>query len=264
MKTAIRGGLAAAVIALGLCAAATASAQTATQTTKVSNFEIVSVDGNHLVVRDQLGTRELTVPADFRFTVDGRSLAVSDLTAGMKGTATVTTTTTTRPVYVTEVKKGLILRRTGLSVDVRDEGGKTHRFTQAEVDARGIQIFLDGKPTRVASLVPGQRLTATIVTSAPPEVLTEQQVDATLAPTVAPAAEEPVAAAVEVPAETAPAPAAEAPVEAAPEVVAEEPAVEATPAPVEESSRTWLWLLLLLVAVLVIWLVARNRKKEKN
>src|SRR5688572_15765662 len=69
-----------------------------TVTTRQSDFELIAVDGNTLVVRDQNGTRELTVPPDFRFMVDGKPLAVSDLRAGMKGTATITTTTTVRPV----------------------------------------------------------------------------------------------------------------------------------------------------------------------
>ena len=39
------------------------------------------------------GDYQYTVPDDFRFTIDGKKLSVSELKAGMKGTATVTTTT---------------------------------------------------------------------------------------------------------------------------------------------------------------------------
>ena len=91
------------MLAIALLSPIATYAQTTT-TSRESNFEIIAVDGNYLVVRDQNGTRELTVPPDFRFTVDGKSLAVSDLHAGMKGTAVVTTTTTQRPVYVTTIK----------------------------------------------------------------------------------------------------------------------------------------------------------------
>ena len=89
---------------LALCVACTggAFAQTS-KSIDVKTFEIISVDGNHMVVRDPSGTRELTVPPDFRFTVDGKPMAVSDLKAGMKGTATITTTVTSKPVFVTEV-----------------------------------------------------------------------------------------------------------------------------------------------------------------
>ena len=94
-----RGVLVAALCALAMGASSGAFAQATTSTTtKVSTFEVISVDGNYLVVRDQAGTRELNVPSDFRFNVDGKPLAVGDLKAGMKGTATITNTTTVRPV----------------------------------------------------------------------------------------------------------------------------------------------------------------------
>ncbi len=144
-----------------------AVAQT-TSTTEVRNFEVISVVGNQLVVRDELGTREITVPPDFRFTVNGQSLAVSDLKAGMKGTAAVTTTTTSRPVYVTEVKEALVVKRTGTSIIVRDTGtGKSYHFNQKSINDRNIKLFLDEKPVKVTDLDAGQKITATIVTAAP-------------------------------------------------------------------------------------------------
>ena len=95
-----------------------------------------------MVVRDQAGTRELTVPPDFRFTVDGKSLAVSDLHAGMKGTAVVTTTTTQRPVYVTTIKQGTVTYQTARSIQIKEDNGVVHKFTQSEIDKRGIQLYM--------------------------------------------------------------------------------------------------------------------------
>ena len=74
------------VVALGLTFAGTSLAQTTT-TIVPRNFEVLAVDGNKLVVRDEKGTQEITVPDDFRFTVDGKKMAVSDLKPGMKGIA---------------------------------------------------------------------------------------------------------------------------------------------------------------------------------
>ena len=167
-------------VALEFALAGNASAQTTT-TVDVGNFEVISVDGNKLVVRNEKGTHEYTVPDDFRFTVDGKQLSVSDLRAGMKGTATVTTTTTIRPVVVTEVREAEVLRASDLSVTVREAGGDTRRFTQAELGDRGIRIVRDGQPVRIAELQRGDKLTATIITNGPPAVLTEQEVQATLA-----------------------------------------------------------------------------------
>ena len=167
-------------VALEFALAGNASAQMTT-TADVRNFEVISVDGNKLVVRNEKGTHEYTVPDDFRFTVDGKQLSVSDLRAGMKGTATVTTTTTIRPVVVTEVREAEVLRASDLSVTVREAGGDTRRFTQAELGDRGIRIVRDGQPVRIAELQRGDKLTATIITNGPPAVLTEQEVQATLA-----------------------------------------------------------------------------------
>lgn len=99
------------LLALAHCASGATQAQTA-QSTDVRNFEVISIDENDLVVRDQRGTHEYTVKPDFRFTVDGKSMAVGDLRPGMKGTATITKTTMVRPVYVTTVKMGSVVSQT--------------------------------------------------------------------------------------------------------------------------------------------------------
>ena len=86
------------------------------------------MDGNLLVVRLPEGTRELTVPDDFRFIVNGQPLAARELKAGMKGTATITTKTTVTPVTVTEVKNGTVVMRSGSNIIVRtDEGVRVSR-----------------------------------------------------------------------------------------------------------------------------------------
>ena len=85
-----------------VCMTATLTlAQTAATTTETKKFQIIAVDGNQLVVRLPEGTRELTVPDDFRFNIDGNMLSVRELKPGMAGTATITTKTTVVPVTVT-------------------------------------------------------------------------------------------------------------------------------------------------------------------
>ena len=53
-----------------LMMAVLASAQQQTTTTETKSFEVISVQGNDLVVKLPEGTRELDVPEDFRFVVD--------------------------------------------------------------------------------------------------------------------------------------------------------------------------------------------------
>ena len=59
--------LSALAMTLLIAGAASAQGTTASQTSEVIKFEVISVDGNTLVVRDQTGAREMTVPDDFRF-----------------------------------------------------------------------------------------------------------------------------------------------------------------------------------------------------
>ena len=166
-------------------AVASQAGQTTTSAQTTKSFEVLSVQGGQLVVKLPEGTRELTVPDDFRFTVDGKQLALAELRPGMKGTATITTRTTVTPVTVTEVKNGTVMQATGASVLVKtDEGFKN--FTQGDLDKRGVRIMRDGKAVDLSSLRKDDRLTATIITSKPPHVLTQKEVNASLA--AAPAA----------------------------------------------------------------------------
>jgi len=173
--------IALAVVGLLGLATLTALAQTKTTTTETKQFQIISVDGNTLVVRGAEGTREITVPEDFKLTVNGKPMPVSELKPGMKGTATITTTTTTKPVYVTEVKNGTVQQASGGSILVRTPAGFKN-FTQGDIDKRGVKIIKDGQPVQISDLHAGDKLTATIVTEKPPQVMTTRQVDAKLTP----------------------------------------------------------------------------------
>ena len=134
-----------AAIRLVLCgvlvcsAAAAASAQTTTSS-ETKKFQVISVDGSQLVVKVPEGTREMAVPEDFRFNVDGKMLSVQELKPGMSGTATITTKTTVTPVTVTEVKNGTVMQDSGASVIVRTENG-IKMFSQGDIDKRGIKIM---------------------------------------------------------------------------------------------------------------------------
>ena len=186
------GALAVAIVCL---TTVVALAQQST-TSETKSFEVLAVEGNQLVVRLPEGTRELTVPEDFRFMINGQPMSVRQLKPGMKGTATITTRTTVTPVTVTEVKNGTVMQSTGSSIIVRtDEGIKS--FTQSDVDKRGIKIMRNGQPATVTDFRQGDRLSATIITSKPPQVLTEKEVQATTSAAAtggAPAASAPRAA----------------------------------------------------------------------
>ena len=213
--------LIAAAFLLGLVTGTASAGQSTMTSTRTTQFEIVSVKGNVLVVKGPEGAREITVPPDFRFTVDGKSLAVGELKAGMSGTATVTSTTTVKPVYITEVKSAKVKQAFGNAIIVSSSDGGYKRFTEAEAKARGVKIMRDGKEIEFQQVRANDVLTAVFVTEQQVPTMTEQQVNATLAaakpatPAAAAAASTAKPAAAPAPTPAAAAPAA-APAAAAP------------------------------------------------
>ena len=168
----------------GLCAVflsvSPASAQKKTTTSEVRRFQVVSVDGNKVVVKGQRGSQEITVPDDFRFTVNGKKISVHELKPGMKGSATITTTTTVTPVHTTQVRNAEVVQASANSIIVRGAKG-FQMYTEGDVEKRGIKVYKNGRPVTFSDLHAGDKLTATIVTEGPPKVVTQREVQARLA-----------------------------------------------------------------------------------
>jgi hypothetical protein len=82
----------------------------------------------------------------------------SELKAGVKGTATVTTTTTVTPVVVTEIWRGVVAKTGFNSVTVLDDSdGQRKKFTHDQLKDRGLQIYRDGRVITVSDLNKGTR-----------------------------------------------------------------------------------------------------------
>jgi hypothetical protein len=246
-------------VGLGLCIAGAPLAQTQT-TVDVRNFEVLGVDGNRLIIRDQRGTQELKVRDDFRFKVDGRQMSAKELKPGMKGQATVTTKTTITPVTVTEVREASVVSTAGLSVTIRGTDGVRRRFTQSELDKRGIEMIKDGRLVRVTDLNPGDLVTATVISNQPPTVVTETEVDVKLAQAKAEPApdKKPSAAPASAPASPNATTVAQAAPPTTPVVAPVPPNTEIAP----QLSGSWLlWVVVLIaLAALVVYLVRRKKQ----
>jgi hypothetical protein len=72
------------------------------------------------------------------------------------------------------------MQASGPSIIVRTDDG-IKMFSQGDIDKRGVKIMRGGRAATISDFRNGDRLTATIVTAKPPVVMTEQQVQATLA-----------------------------------------------------------------------------------
>ena len=192
-----------------LCALAAGAAlgQGSTVTTEKRNFEIISVDGNRVVVKTDQGTREVTLPNDFKLNMDGKDVGLADLKPGMKGTAIVSTKTTSSPVVVTEVKNADVLAVSGNTIIVRGADG-IKKYTAQDVKDRNVSIMREGERVDISQLRPGDKLTATIITKQPPVVTTERAIkSASVSAPAAPAAAAPASASASSTKAAAPAPA---------------------------------------------------------
>jgi LPXTG-motif cell wall-anchored protein len=242
---------------LGIFTTGALLAQTKTAV-DVRNFEVLAVDGNNLVVRDERGTNIYIVPDDFRFKVNGKPMAAKELKPGMKGQATVTTKTTINPVTVTDVREATVVSTTATSMLVRGSDGVQRRFTQSDLDKRGVEMIKDGRVVRISQLAPGDQLSATIITRDAPTVEREVEVklaEAKMEP--APAKAAPAAA----PAAPAATPAAAT---TAPPVVASTTPVAPSSPPMKtappEQSQSWLLWLAIIAIVIVAYLFMRKKK----
>jgi hypothetical protein len=210
-----------------------------------TEYYVISVDGNTVVLQEQSGkAKQYTLPNDFQLTVDGKPVAVADLTPGMHGTATIAASTEARPVYVTTVKMGTVVSQTG----ARSRSGKSPARSIVSPRARptssGMQIYIDNKPVRVSNLQPGDQINATVVSVGTPEILTAQALDESLK-----ASGEAAKPASRARRRRRPRPrrrAAAAPVEEKPS---------------EATKQIWFWVLLVVIAAILAWMLVSNRKK---
>ncbi|HEY6507925.1 MAG TPA: hypothetical protein VIY56_07915 [Vicinamibacterales bacterium] len=247
---------------VGVAAVGSLAAQSSATSVETKAFEVIGVDGSTLVVRLPEGTREIAVPADFRFTVNGQQLSVRELRPGMKGTATITTRTTVTPVTVTEVRNGTVAATAGSSIIVRTDTG-VQSFSQGEVDKRGVKVFRDGVPVQLTQLRTGDRLSAVIVTSQPPRVVTEKEVQATTAAAAAATAAPTATRAAAAPGSSAPAAAPAARTSPAPAAAAA-PAAAPAPAPrtaLPQTASSWPLLGLASALALAAGLVLTIRRR---
>jgi hypothetical protein len=189
-----------------------AAALVAQQTSyEVKRGTVVSVFNDQLVVKLPSGeVKQLTVPAGFKFTVDGREVGLADLTPGTELTAVIKTTKTPETVRTTTVRNGEVVRVVGSTLTYREDGQ-----VKTVTVPSGFKFNVDGKQVGISELRPGYKLTAEVVTTSEKiETSRDLRVGGTTPPPppapapayVPPPAPEPAAAPAELPATASPLP----------------------------------------------------------
>ena len=148
------------VLAVAVCLASAAVAQTVIDTKVKSGTVIGKTDHSVVIKMDDGVVREFEVPAGRTATVDGKEVGLAGLKIGT--TLSVTFHTTTRPVEVKTVtiKDGEVVKVAGANLTTKEKDG-FHNY----VVPKGFKFLVDGKETGVENLGPGMKLNATIVTT---------------------------------------------------------------------------------------------------
>jgi len=166
-----------AAVALMMVVGSGALAQT-TMTYEVKQGEVVKVTGNNLVVKTPEGYREIEVPEDFRFVMNGQRLSVHELKPGMKLTAAITTTRTPIQIVTTELRNAEVINANGMSVVVKDQDGVQKIFTKQDFDGMGLALYKNGEPATSFDFRKGDRISALIMKEGPPLVVEEKRIAA--------------------------------------------------------------------------------------
>ena len=148
---------------------------------EIKNGVILGVNGNVLTIRGAEGVKDYTVPDDFRFSMDGKMLTVADLKPGMPIAAMITTTEKPISMTTTEVREAKVIHTIGTAFAVRTKDGETKKFSSKDIEKRHLVIYKDGKQISPYDLKKGDNISATIVTELPPQIITEQEIQAFVA-----------------------------------------------------------------------------------
>ena len=151
----------------------TTTQESATQQVQVENAEILSVNGNDLILKMSDGSiRHIAnVPDSARATVDGKEIGIKDAKPGMKLQKTITTTPI--PTVVTTVKtvQGRVFQvQPPSSVILTLENGENQQFNIP----KGQKFTVDGQETDAFGLKKGMIISATKIVEEPVTVMEQQ------------------------------------------------------------------------------------------
>lgn len=167
-------------LSAGSAALAQSSVETSTVTkTSVRSGVIQTISGNKVTVQGARGLDEYTVPAGFQFQVDGKDVGLEQLKPGTQVSANITDEITTRQVTVTKVIDGKVVQLAPSGFVLLDRKGKYVSYDYTDREGNDIYFLdADGQQKPLENLELGDRLTGTMVTRFPPQVIDQRTLQA--------------------------------------------------------------------------------------
>jgi hypothetical protein len=187
------------LLAVTPAAAQQATGATSTESTamtrEVKGGVVESVAGNKVVLREQDGLHEYTLPDGFKFQVNGQPVGVDQITPGTQVGAMITDKVTTRNVTLTRVASATVMQVAPGGIVVKTANGDLKSYNFKDAAGNDIYFVRDGKEVPLSTVKKGERLSGTFVTTLPAQQISQREVDARAAPAEAPAPPTAVAAA---------------------------------------------------------------------
>ena len=142
--------------------------------TQVERGEVVSVNGNDLIVKMEDGeVRHFpNVPDSAKVTVDGKELTIHELQPGMKLERTITTTTTPKTVKTVATVTGKVFQVMAPNwVILTLEDGTHQKFNIP----KGQKFTIEGQETDAFGLKKGMKISATKIVEVPETEVAEER-----------------------------------------------------------------------------------------
>jgi hypothetical protein len=181
-------------VARGQATGSTTTESTAV-THEVKGGTVESVAGNKVVIREQDGLHEYTLPDGFKFQVNGQPVGVDQITPGQQVGALITDKVTTRNVTLTRVASATVMQVAPGGIVVKSANGDLKSYNFKDAAGNDIYFVRDGKSVPLSTVKKGDRLTGTFVTTLPAQQISQRDVDARAAPAAEPTPPTAVAAA---------------------------------------------------------------------
>jgi len=113
----------------------------------VKNGTIVAVQGNQIVVKSSDGYRQLAVAPDYKWTINGQQMTMTQLKPGMTFSSTVQTTTAPVTLTTTEMNNAEVVSADGNTVVIKDQNGMQRTFGDSDFRNMDLVLMKDGRPS---------------------------------------------------------------------------------------------------------------------